>query len=330
WLYRISRNISLDGIRKRTIINNAEVELFEDLHEASDHGRYNPLRRVLLEEEGARVHYCLSQLSAYHAQVLELREFQGLSYGEISDIIGKPKGTVMSRLFHARRNLAELVEQYEHDAFVFEEEGVEEGREDDVEEVREEDLAGAVEYELEPVQSPDNKQESTLFDIIDDILGKEGVMFLGHKEAQKNGLITELKSHYITVSYPQINRQYIEEYLEEKLGLEEEFFDYYVATRKLVGLVFDISRTHGPIHLSHAQIEDIDRADIYEAAGLIFEEMALWEYLIESWQYEKTGLNYMELAEKFDVSYSGVQSFFRRTRNNIAEVIQQQFISPTT
>jgi RNA polymerase sigma-70 factor (ECF subfamily) len=44
--------------------------------------------------------------------VVLLREFEGLSYAEIARVIRRPVGTVMSRLFHARRRLQASLEVY--------------------------------------------------------------------------------------------------------------------------------------------------------------------------------------------------------------------------
>ena len=52
----------------------------------------------------------LEQISEAHRQILVLREIEELSYEEIDEIIGVPKGTVMSRLFHARRKLLEVIQ----------------------------------------------------------------------------------------------------------------------------------------------------------------------------------------------------------------------------
>jgi RNA polymerase sigma-70 factor (ECF subfamily) len=47
----------------------------------------------------------LEQLSDSHRNVVVLREVMGMNYGEIAETLGCAKGTVMSRLFHARERL---------------------------------------------------------------------------------------------------------------------------------------------------------------------------------------------------------------------------------
>lgn len=54
----------------------------------------------------------LDTLSPDHREVIVLRELQGLSYEEIAEALGVPRGTVESRLFRARRHLAERLRDY--------------------------------------------------------------------------------------------------------------------------------------------------------------------------------------------------------------------------
>jgi RNA polymerase sigma-70 factor (ECF subfamily) len=58
--------------------------------------------RVAVAED---VDVALDMLSPNHKAILILRESEGLSYDEISRVLRIPKGTVMSRLFHARMRL---------------------------------------------------------------------------------------------------------------------------------------------------------------------------------------------------------------------------------
>lgn len=54
----------------------------------------------------------LAKLSPEHREVLMLREYQGMSYEEISAALGVPKGTVESRLFRARQELKSRLSEY--------------------------------------------------------------------------------------------------------------------------------------------------------------------------------------------------------------------------
>jgi RNA polymerase sigma-70 factor (ECF subfamily) len=58
------------------------------------------------------LHAALQQLSTEHRQVLVLREFEQMSYEEMADVLGVPRGTVESRLHRARAELREKLKSY--------------------------------------------------------------------------------------------------------------------------------------------------------------------------------------------------------------------------
>ena len=66
------------------------------------------LRRELL----GKIQDALAQLPAAHREILVLRELEGLSYEELAERLGIHKGTVMSRLFHARKKMQALLREY--------------------------------------------------------------------------------------------------------------------------------------------------------------------------------------------------------------------------
>ena len=66
------------------------------------------LRQELREQMRA----AMDSLGERHREILVLREVEGLSYEELSDILEVPKGTIMSRLFHARKNFQQALARY--------------------------------------------------------------------------------------------------------------------------------------------------------------------------------------------------------------------------
>lgn len=60
----------------------------------------------------ADVSQALSRLSHAHREVVVLREFEGMSYAEMAEVIGVPRGTMESRLHRARQELGELLRDY--------------------------------------------------------------------------------------------------------------------------------------------------------------------------------------------------------------------------
>jgi RNA polymerase sigma-70 factor (ECF subfamily) len=114
WLYRIVMNLAIDHLRKHR--RNRPVELDEQhLEEGSAVGEDagllpkilggNPGRALLDKEIRARIDQALGELSENHRAVLVMRELEGLSYEEMAQAMGCSKGTIMSRLFHARKNM---------------------------------------------------------------------------------------------------------------------------------------------------------------------------------------------------------------------------------
>jgi len=105
WLLAIVRNCCLTRHRKAQTerANIAFVEDVDVVHEGA--GRATDARAVE-QSERAALQRALDGLPAEFREVIVLREVQGLSYREISDVVGVPIGTVMSRLARARRRLA--------------------------------------------------------------------------------------------------------------------------------------------------------------------------------------------------------------------------------
>jgi RNA polymerase sigma-70 factor, ECF subfamily len=108
WLYRIVTNLSIDLMRKPS---RREAELHfaievddgeSPLLPASDADPYDVVRRGQLS---LRIQNALEQLPPYHRGVILMREVEGMSYEEMAEAMQVSKGTIMSRLFHARKKL---------------------------------------------------------------------------------------------------------------------------------------------------------------------------------------------------------------------------------
>jgi RNA polymerase sigma-70 factor (ECF subfamily) len=110
WIHRIVMNASLDLLRRQSCRPETHVDSGD---EAGDSRVVEPVdeetpEQTLAEAQtGALVRSALETLSAPHRQALTLREFEDRSYEEIAQASRCPIGTVMSRLHHARRKLAE-------------------------------------------------------------------------------------------------------------------------------------------------------------------------------------------------------------------------------
>jgi RNA polymerase sigma-70 factor (ECF subfamily) len=120
WLYRITVNVCIDVIRRRGAMRAEAVEFDErvghDLAEAnlgavSSQLGSNPEKSVLRRELGEKIQEALEQIPEKHRAILLLRELDGLSYEELAQVLEIPKGTVMSRLFHARAKVQKLLSE---------------------------------------------------------------------------------------------------------------------------------------------------------------------------------------------------------------------------
>lgn len=112
WLYRIATNVALDKLRSRKARGGPAVEFDEEAGGPSDAEAETP--ETALPDEGKvaltreiyrNLDEALAQLSNEHREVILLREIDGLSYEEMADVLGVPQGTVMSRLFNARKKM---------------------------------------------------------------------------------------------------------------------------------------------------------------------------------------------------------------------------------
>lgn len=110
WLIRILVNQSARVHRSRHVRRTASLDaLSEGAASVLSGAPADPSERADLRLDVMAV---LEALSAEHRQVITLREFQGLSYEEIAQVLGVPRGTVESRLFRARRELRERLKAY--------------------------------------------------------------------------------------------------------------------------------------------------------------------------------------------------------------------------
>ncbi|MDD5034489.1 MAG: sigma-70 family RNA polymerase sigma factor [Methylococcaceae bacterium] len=88
---------------------DCEDEAVSAFHDAASPSSSGPEQTVMGWELGDAISWAFSRLSADHRSVIELCFNEDRSYQEISDIMGCPLNTVKTRLFHARKHLAELL-----------------------------------------------------------------------------------------------------------------------------------------------------------------------------------------------------------------------------
>jgi len=116
WLYRISHNVVYDWKRKKKIQSEGELDdsIFSaDRIDPSAHTAPSqpkaPDKQMEHGELRQRIKLALEKLSDVHRSVIIYREVQGMDYKEIAEIMECSTGTVMSRLFNARKKLQQLL-----------------------------------------------------------------------------------------------------------------------------------------------------------------------------------------------------------------------------
>lgn len=114
WLFRIAHNAVYDFTRKRK--NRQAAELEEGVLDYGDvdssapttpSPSVRPDKALAREELRQQIHQAMARLSDNHRETIVLRELQGLDYKEIAEVMQCSIGTVMSRLYYARKKLQE-------------------------------------------------------------------------------------------------------------------------------------------------------------------------------------------------------------------------------
>jgi RNA polymerase sigma-70 factor (ECF subfamily) len=103
WLYRLTMNVTICSLRQKG--RREEVEL-DDAIPSSLPGPGVYCQRTEIRE---RVTAAISKLSPEHRAVIVLKELEDLQYHEIGEVLNLSVGTVMSRLFYARKKLQTLL-----------------------------------------------------------------------------------------------------------------------------------------------------------------------------------------------------------------------------
>jgi len=117
WLYRIIKNHCLNFLRRA---RRATVPLFYESDSGAREERFpaqtpTALEELESEERCNLVRAAVNMLSEDHREIVVLKNFKGCSYREISEMLDIPMGTVMSRLYYARKALREIIERLERE-----------------------------------------------------------------------------------------------------------------------------------------------------------------------------------------------------------------------
>ncbi|UCE00306.1 MAG: sigma-70 family RNA polymerase sigma factor [Chloroflexota bacterium] len=118
WLLRIVTNACYDELRRQKRRPTTSLEPVDDTGEEIESPRWIadpgelPEDTVLRAELGQAIQNCLDKLSLEFRVVVLLIDIQGMDYSEAASVIGKPLGTVKSRLARARNRMQECLQGF--------------------------------------------------------------------------------------------------------------------------------------------------------------------------------------------------------------------------
>lgn len=107
WLLAIARFKALTVLRRKP-----EQELDEEMAAAIEDTSDTPDVTLEKKDKGAVIRQCLNSLSAEHREIIDLVYYHEKSVEEAAEIVGIPEATVKTRMFYARKKLAELLKAH--------------------------------------------------------------------------------------------------------------------------------------------------------------------------------------------------------------------------
>jgi len=115
WLYRIMMNVTIDSLRRKQVGGETEFDDSIALRNIDPNSLTTPKTGVLPYEKvsgdeiRARIDSAITRLTPEHRAVILMREIDGMEYQEIADALDCSIGTVMSRLFYARKKMQTML-----------------------------------------------------------------------------------------------------------------------------------------------------------------------------------------------------------------------------
>lgn len=112
WLYRIAINTAKNHLvsrSRRPPDTDVDVDMEEGMHQESLSDMVNPENSLATQQLEAVVYKAIDELAEDLKVAVTLREFEGLSYEEIAEVMDCPVGTVRSRIFRAREAIEKKI-----------------------------------------------------------------------------------------------------------------------------------------------------------------------------------------------------------------------------
>jgi RNA polymerase sigma-70 factor (ECF subfamily) len=110
WIYKITATRSLNILKKRKL---KSLFIFSANESVENYGYENIIEDIEVKENFVKMENHLNSLPIKQRQVFVMRNYDDLSYEEISNITGKSIGTLKANYFHAYRKMKELMDKDE-------------------------------------------------------------------------------------------------------------------------------------------------------------------------------------------------------------------------
>lgn len=109
WVFRITTNVCLDMIRRRRVKPYVSLDAIHDNGMLFANRAENPLDEIIRNDLSNDLHRCIARLPLDYRVIIVLRDIQGLSYDEISQVLKLNLGTVKSRIYRARERIRKMM-----------------------------------------------------------------------------------------------------------------------------------------------------------------------------------------------------------------------------
>lgn len=111
WFYRILRNLCFMHLRKKQVRQTTPLDDTAGLTlESNPCYTFDPEALAQRNEDNDNLWRAISHLEEKHREVIILRHFRNLSYEQMAEVLFCNKGTIMSRLYYARKKLKDILD----------------------------------------------------------------------------------------------------------------------------------------------------------------------------------------------------------------------------
>lgn len=113
WYYRILRNLCLSHLERHGPARKVSLDqLIEDDHVQFEAPNQDPREAIQKRQMATHLREAIARLKPEFSEIIAMKHFEEMTYEEIAQALRIPIGTVMSRLFHARKALADLMRKH--------------------------------------------------------------------------------------------------------------------------------------------------------------------------------------------------------------------------